>query len=110
MFQERDKDIQRNPGMIAPFGGGILAGENVVDGAKRELLEELNLSADDLKKIGVFESHYRPGEYIQLFLIEGVDPAGLKLSEGRDIVELSFEEALSNGKVTDFTKEVLRSL
>ncbi len=112
LLQERDIDLERNPGRIAPFGGGVEGEENVLECAVRELKEELELEthSSDLQAIGSFESHYRPGTFIQLYLLDRVDPAGLVLREGQNIVELSLSDALQNDEVTDFTKEVLRSL
>ena len=112
LFQERDQNILRNPGMITPFGGGLEHNETLIECAIRELKEELELSItpDDLKEVGVFQSHFNPGTYIQIFLIEYVNPKDLVLHEGKNIKEISLKEALNHPKVTDFTKEILKEL
>lgn len=112
LFQERDNNAKFHPGKIAAFGGGIEDGEDVYQCAKRELQEELNLDIEssNLETIGLFESRHEPGIYIHMFLVRGVDSSALTLHEGKGIVELSLGAALQHDKVTDFTKEVLRSI
>ncbi len=112
LFQERDNDTTRHPGQIAAFGGGIEGDEDVYECAVRELAEELsiNITKKNLQDIGLFESHHEPGIFIQMFLSNGIDPSTLRLHEGKNIVELSIIDALRNILVTDFTKEVLKSL
>lgn len=112
LLQKRDQNTDRHPGRIAPFGGGLEENENVLECAKRELQEELslNLTEEDLVTVGIFESRHVPEAYIQMFIAKEVEKESLKLQEGEDIIELSLQEALDSGKVTDFAKEVLRSL
>src|SRR3989339_1320492 len=112
LFQERDKNLKRNPGRIAPFGGGMDLNEGPLQCAIRELSEELELEIqkEDLLEIGVFESHYTKQTFIQIYLLKNIVSDNLTLHEGESIVELSLEDALQNELVTDFTKEVLRSL
>jgi 8-oxo-dGTP pyrophosphatase MutT (NUDIX family) len=109
LFQERDKNTQRNPGKIAPFGGGLDVGEDVFDCAIRELQEELgaHVSKQDLMEIGDFESHFTPGTYIKMFVVKNVNPSNLNLREGKSIREMTMGEALQHSEVTGFTKEVL---
>lgn len=109
LFQERDAHLERNPGMMAPFGGGIEKGETPLECAVRELAEELefNVSPEDLQDVEIMESHFAPGTYIRIFLVTNVDPDTLILHEGRRISKMSKEEALAHPSVTDFTKEVL---
>lgn len=112
LLQERDHNTNVNPGRIGPFGGGLEEGEDIYECAKRELFEELVLDLDITKlvDIGAFAGRIEPGVYIQMFLAKDIDKSTLRLQEGKSIVELSFEEALQNDVVTDFTKEVLRTL
>ncbi len=112
LLQERDSNTNASPGRIAPFGGGLDDGENVYECAQRELREELKLELENerFNDIGLFASRNEPGTYIQMFLAKGIDKSTLKLQEGKSIVELHFEDALEDEQVTDFTKEVLRTL
>lgn len=112
LLQERDHKARLNPGRIAPFGGGIWENENTFDCAKRELLEELvlDIEIEKLQDIGLFRSRNESGTYIQMFLARNIDKSALKLQEGKRIVELGLDEALENTLVTDFTKEVLKTL
>jgi len=109
IFQERDKNIARNPEMIAPFGGGIEKDETPTTCAIREIKEELELEIqpEDLKEIGLFQSHFTPGTYLKIFLLKNVNLKDLVLHEGKSIKEMNIEEALTHPKVTDFTKEIL---
>lgn len=112
LLQERDNNTKLHPGQITAFGGGIENSESIEECAIREMYEELNikLSPNQLESIGDFESRHEPNIYIHMFLSRNVDLSRLSLREGRNIRELSLEEALQHEKVTDFTKEVLRSI
>lgn len=111
LFQERDTNTERNPGMITPFGGGLKTGESAMQCAIREMDEELGLvlSHTDLQNVGIFESHYSPGTFLQIFLVTNISVNKLSIGEGKAIKEMSAEEATDHPKVTDFTKEVLLS-
>lgn len=110
LFQERDKNTERNPGAIAPFGGGIENGETPHDCVVREIKEELELDIEngDLVDLGLFESHFAKGTFIQMYYVSGVNADNLLLHEGKSIVSVSLKEALNHEMITDFTKEVLR--
>jgi len=112
LLQERDYNTRLHPGRIAPFGGALDSGEDAYEGARRELYEELALTLNKsrLEEIGPFSSYHKPETYIQMFLVKDIDKNILRLQEGKSIVEMSLEEALESENVTDFTKEVLRSL
>lgn len=112
LFQERDNDAPLHPGRIAPFGGGIEDGEDAIQCAKREMLEELNLviDIDNLEPIGLFESEHEPGVFIQMYIAKDIEKSRLVLNEGKNIIELSKEEAIAHDNVTTFTKRVLGSL
>lgn len=111
IFQKRDANPKYNPGMIAPFGGGINKNESPISALKRELNEELgiaNIEKGEIQEIGNFESHNQPEKYIKLFYVHSVEENDLILKEGEEIVELDLKEALKNNLVTDFTKIVIR--
>lgn len=110
IFQKRDHNTDRNPGKIAPFGGGVEKGESFEACLKRELKEEINLELDLAKvfSIGKIESHSLPGNFINLYYISGISAKNLKVDEGDGLIELSLDEALKNEKLTEYTKEVIR--
>ncbi|OGZ35000.1 MAG: hypothetical protein A2174_02495 [Candidatus Portnoybacteria bacterium RBG_13_41_18] len=110
IFQERDAKTNINPGMITPFGGAIEKGESDLDALVREIGEELNLEINRLKTfvIGRFKSHAFQNKYINLFYIDDINSKKIKIQEGKEIVNFSLEEALSNSKVTEFTKNVIK--
>lgn len=112
LLQERDHNTSVNPGRIAPFGGGLDKGEDVYECALRELREELalELESEKLNDIGLFASRHEPGVYVQMFLVKGINKSILQLREGKSIVELHLKDALQDDMVTDFAKEVLRTL
>lgn len=112
LLQERDYNTDVNPGRITPFGGGLEDGEDVHECAKRELLEELELTIDTsrLEDLGVFASRNEPDIHIHMFLVKGVEKSKLILHEGKSIVESSLHDALADERVTDFTKEVLKAV
>ena len=54
--QQRSLDKELNPGMWEPFFGGHLRpNESYLDGANRELSEEIGLQADNLKLMSIFK-------------------------------------------------------
>jgi leucyl-tRNA synthetase len=109
LFQKRDGNTNKNPGMIGPFGGAAESGEDTKQVLKREVKEELNLEVkDNFRLINKFESHNEPGEYFDIFYIENVDEENMKLGEGEAIVELDLLEALARKDVTLFTKEIIK--
>jgi len=112
LLQERDNNTNINPGKIAPFGGGIEKGESYLDTVVRELKEELDLKVNkkDIKEIGAFRSHAYKGKSIMMFQIYDIDKSGLKLNEGQGIAKLSLAEVAKHNLVTDFTKEVLKTV
>lgn len=92
------------PGMIATFGGGAEPGETPVQCALRELEEETGLvaRAEDLQLLGAvsrvdFRGHPTASVF---FLLRGVDPERLVITEGAAIV-LSFEEVLADPRLTE---------
>jgi len=108
IFQKRDFKTTRNPGMIAPFGGGKNSGESSFAALKRELKEELNINinSSDARFLGQFKSHVS-SNLIDMFYVSKIVGRGLKVSEGAGLVQLSLGEALKNAKVTKYTKEVI---
>jgi leucyl-tRNA synthetase len=114
LFQRRDKNTDRNPGMLAFFGGGIedVDNKDTKETLKREIKEELNLQIKDgnfslMNKIGSINS---PGKFLDIFYVKNVDEENMKLGEGEAIEKLDLAEALKKDDVTQFTKEVIKYL
>lgn len=109
ILQERDDRAILHPGEIAAFGGGIEGSETAVQCAQRELMEELAypISVVRLHEIGLFNTYPNANDLIMMFLIRDVDVDKHYLREGRNIIVTSKDDALTNPKVTDFTKNIL---
>jgi len=92
------------PGMIATFGGGAEPGETPVQCALRELEEETGLHARpaDLELLGAvsrvdFRGHPTASVF---FLLRGVDPDALVITEGRAIV-IPLSEIAAEPRLTE---------
>jgi len=85
-----DKPDIHYPGMIATFGGGAEPGETPVACALRELEEETGIAArpEDLQLLGaVSRVDFRGDPTASVFfLLRGVDPDHLVITEGMAIV------------------------
>jgi len=110
IFHKRDNNTDRYPGMIAPFAGGIEDGESPLICLKREMIEEIgiDISAKHIFSIGKFESRFESGKYVNLYFIDNIDSKEINVGEGDGFLELSLNEALTEEKVTDYTKEVIK--
>ena len=105
VLQLRDNrpDIH-HPNRITPFGGGAEPGESPVACALRELEEETGIRARpaDLHPVGAvsvvdFRGHPTASVF---FLLRGIDPDALVITEGTAVV-LSFAEAAADPRLTD---------
>jgi 8-oxo-dGTP pyrophosphatase MutT (NUDIX family) len=116
ILQQRDNNPQIvNPGLISIFGGTLKASDNIEEGLKRELLEELELNTSDLSisKLGIY---YKTKEIdgtdfeIHIFVIKNIDINKLKLHEGKGFFHDTIENALKNEKLTRITRLALEDL
>ncbi|WP_395017796.1 NUDIX domain-containing protein [Dongia sp.] len=99
-----DKPDIHYPGMITSFGGAAEPGETPEACALRELTEETGIRAraEQLERLGAvskvdFRGHRTASVF---FLLRGIDPAQLVITEGRAVV-LSFSEAASDPRFTE---------
>lgn len=101
-----------NPGSISIFGGTINKGEDLIDGLKRELLEELamKINVNNITKIGVYEKTKAVDgidHTSHIFLIKNVKTNELTLKEGIGFVIGSVKELLKKNKLTRITRMAL---
>jgi 8-oxo-dGTP pyrophosphatase MutT (NUDIX family) len=101
------------PGMITSFGGGAEPGETPVICALRELREETGLVArpEELQFLGAvskvdFRGHPTASVF---FLLRGIDPAALLITEGTAVV-LTFEETEVDPRLTDNCRRLCREI
>jgi 8-oxo-dGTP pyrophosphatase MutT (NUDIX family) len=96
-----------NPGMITGFAGQAEPGESSVECALRELEEETGLRAapEALHFLDAFSKPDRRGIMTAnvFYLLTGVDPASLRVTEGRPII-LSPAEVAADPRPTPFCK------
>ena len=99
-----------NPGGITPFGGAAERNETPVQCALREVEEETGLRLDPaaLRFLGETSKLDRAGNRTAcvFFLLEGVDPATLRVTEGTAIV-LSPEEVAADPRPTPFCRQLM---
>ena len=102
-----------NPGMITPFGGSADPGETPKTCALRELAEETSLApdAESLAFLGEasrvdFRGRATACVY---FLVEGVEPDILQVTEGQAIV-LSLDDAIADPRLTVTTRRLCTEL
>ena len=98
-----------NPGQITPFGGAAEPGETPIACALRELAEETGIRPeatalrylDSVTKID-FRGHATACVF---YLLSGVDPATLAVTEGQAIV-MSADEVGRDPRPTPFTQQL----
>jgi len=114
ILQQRDNIPEIvNPGLISIFGGTIKAKDNLGQGLKRELWEELELDIDNytVEKLGTF---YKTKELdgvdwvINVYVIKNIEPEDLKIHEGKGFVCDFPKNLLKSDKLTRITQLVLQ--
>ncbi len=84
LLMQRDTQKPKYGGYFeATAGGSALKGEDKMSCAKRELLEETGISADNLVEIGRFTSHNTI--YYTFLCVTDCDKASVSLQEGETI-------------------------
>lgn len=115
ILQQRDNNPGIvNPGLISIFGGTIKAKDNLEQGLRRELLEELELNIDNLPitKLGIFlKTKELDGLdwILNVYVVKNVEPENLKIHEGKGFVCDYPLELLKLDKLTRITRLVLQS-
>ena len=111
LFQRRDDKTDRNPKMLAFFGGATKKGKDTKETIKkREIKEKLSLEIkdDNFVLINKIESSHFPGRFQDVFYVKNVDEEKMKLGEGEAIERYDLVDALNREDVTPFTKKVIR--
>ncbi len=115
ILQQRDTSLGIvNSGLISMFGGTIKAKDNLEQGLRRELLEELELNIDNytVEKLGTFLKTKKLDGLdwvINVFVVKNVDLENLKIHEGKGFVCDYPDKLLKLDKLTRITRLVLQS-
>jgi len=108
-----DKPDIDNPGMITGFGGGAERHETPIACALRELAEETGIQAraEDLQRLGTASKVDIRGNPTALvfFLLRGIDPDALVVTEGTAIT-LSFREIAADPRLTESCRRFCMAL
>lgn len=102
LLQQRTSNTKKMPNMWGTTAGGVLVGETSLEGALRELKEELGINAtkEELEFIG---SHKRINDYVEVWLCKkniNINELKLEPTEVQDAKWVSIEEfeiMLNNG-------------
>lgn len=102
LLQQRLASSKKMPNMWGTTAGGVKLGETSLDGAIRELFEELgiNVTKDELEFIG---SNKRINDYVEVWLCKkNIDLKELKLEptevqNAKWLLVKEFEEMINNG-------------
>lgn len=94
-----------NPGLISILGGSLKRNETVINGLKRELLEELDLHVRnvDIKKLGVYEKTKTidgVNHTAYVFVIRNINVDDLHLHEGKSLYRANPITASKNPHLT----------
>lgn len=95
LIQKRSKDKKNNPNCWDISGAGhIKAGEDVINGAIRELKEELGVYAkeEDLKLISIIKSEDEPNncEFAYVYLLESDNKVEDYVFEDKEVSEVKY--------------------
>jgi len=101
LIQKRKDELKRHPGKWGFTGGAVSSGEDSLEGAKRELEEELSIDLDE-KKIELLFSIKRRVDFVDVFLLEDdIDILSLTLQDE----EVEKVEWVSREKIIDLINE-----
>ena len=85
LLMQRDLNKTHGGMWEATAGGSALLGETPVDCAKRELLEETGISAQELTEVGTVVSEDTHSIYVEFLCVTNCDKGGITLQEGETI-------------------------
>lgn len=102
-----DKPGIAEPGKLALFGGALLDGEYLWEGARRELEEETTLTGYPLEYFASVASSVRPGKTVHVFIARDVRPQDMDVREGQGYRLLGADD-LNDPLIAPTTRDVLR--
>jgi 8-oxo-dGTP pyrophosphatase MutT (NUDIX family) len=114
ILQERESYEEIiNAGMVTVFGGKTKKDETPIQGARREIHEETNLSPNEQDLI-FFKNFYKTnpdGKKVKLyiFLLNNVNTMNLEIYEGKRFIKIDKNSNLSDIKLSETTREILLS-
>jgi 8-oxo-dGTP pyrophosphatase MutT (NUDIX family) len=102
-----------NPGRITPFGGAAERGETALECAVREVAEETGLHADPaalrfLGETSKLDARGNPTACVY-FILAGVDPASLRVTEGQAIL-MAIDDVARDPRPTAFCKALMAKI
>lgn len=110
ILQQRDTNPNIvNSGLISMFGGTIKKSENLIEGLKRELSEELDLNIEQ-NSIEKFNTYYKTQDLdgvdweVNVFIIRNITSENLRLLEGKGIIIETLANLVQNDKLTRITR------
>jgi 8-oxo-dGTP pyrophosphatase MutT (NUDIX family) len=109
-LQQRDNNLGIvNPGLITVFGGTLRSSDNLDEGLKSELMEELELDITnyEVSKLGAYHKTKEIDGVdfvINVFIVKDVSIENLKLHEGKNIYCDFAENVINNPKLTRICK------
>ncbi|MCH5154820.1 MAG: NUDIX hydrolase [Clostridiales bacterium] len=85
LLMQRDRNKTHGGMWEATAGGSALLGETPIDCAKRELLEETGISAQELTEVGTVVSEDTHSIYVEFLCVTNCEKHSITLQEGETI-------------------------
>lgn len=108
LIQKRRNDLERNPGKWAFTGGAVDTGENSIEGAIREVQEELNITVEE-EKIELLLTFKREHGFVDVFLVKkdfDIEDVKVQEEEVEKVKWVSLKELNSMLENDEFVKSV----
>lgn len=106
LIQQRLATAKKCPNMWETTSGGAIKGDSALSGAKRELIEELGIKADN-KDIMFIGSYARTNDFVEVFLLKSninIKDLSLQNDEVQDakwVTISEFEKLIRENKASD---------